>query len=49
MGFQTLGATTTDGRTATMMVNLYPGETPPQDTDIRTALATALCETETSK
>ncbi|MET9485656.1 serine hydrolase domain-containing protein [Nocardia sp. NPDC006630] len=49
MGFQTLGATTTDGRTATMMINLYPGETPAQDADIRTALATALCETETSK
>ncbi|MCU1643604.1 MAG: alkaline D-peptidase [Nocardia sp.] len=49
MGFQTLGATTPDGRTATIMVNLYPGENPTQDTDIRTALATALCETSPSK
>lgn len=42
-GFQTMGATTTDGRSATMMVNLYPGESEAQDADIRAALATALC------
>ncbi|WP_460695892.1 serine hydrolase domain-containing protein [Nocardia thraciensis] len=42
-GYQTMGATTTDGRSATIMVNLHPGETDAQNADIRTALATALC------
>ncbi|MFE3189426.1 serine hydrolase domain-containing protein [Nocardia sp. NPDC059240] len=48
-GFQTLGATTTDGRRATIMANLYPGETQTQDTDIRAALAAALCASTPSK
>ncbi|WP_405161811.1 beta-lactamase family protein [Nocardia sp. NBC_01499] len=48
-GFQTIGATTTDGRTATMMTNLYPGENEAQDADIRTTLATALCASSPAK
>ncbi|MFI6047065.1 serine hydrolase domain-containing protein [Nocardia sp. NPDC051321] len=43
MGFQVLGATTTDGRSATVMVNIYPGGGEAQEADIRAALATALC------
>ncbi|MFI6998403.1 serine hydrolase domain-containing protein [Nocardia sp. NPDC050175] len=49
LGFETLGATTTDGRTATMMVNLDPGQSAAQDADIRAALATALCASSPSK
>ncbi|WP_194819881.1 serine hydrolase [Nocardia sp. XZ_19_385] len=47
LGFQTMGATTTDGRSATVMANLYPGESDAQDADIRTALTTALCASAT--
>ncbi|MFB8282234.1 serine hydrolase domain-containing protein [Nocardia colli] len=42
-GFQTMGVITTDGRSATVMTNLYPGESDAQDADIRAVLATALC------
>jgi D-alanyl-D-alanine carboxypeptidase len=49
LGFETLGATTTDGRSATMMANLDPGESEAQDADIRAALATALCASSPSK
>ncbi|WP_280490528.1 serine hydrolase domain-containing protein [Nocardia carnea] len=42
-GFQTIGATTTDGRSATVMANLSPGASDAQDADIHTALSAALC------
>ncbi|KIA64245.1 serine hydrolase domain-containing protein [Nocardia vulneris] len=48
-GSQTFGATTTAGRTVTVMANLYPGETDAQEADIRTALETALCTTVPTK
>lgn len=43
LGFHTIAATTADGRTATVMVNLAPGASEAQDADIHTALDTALC------
>lgn len=43
-GFQTLGGATTDGRQATTMVSLYPGESDAQDNDVTAAVQTALCE-----
>lgn len=48
-GFQTMGVTTTDGRSATVMANLYPGESDAQDADIRAILAAALCADATAK
>ncbi|AFU01116.1 serine hydrolase domain-containing protein [Nocardia brasiliensis] len=48
-GSQTFGATTTDGRSVTVMANLYPGETDAQEADIRTALETALCASTPTK
>jgi D-alanyl-D-alanine carboxypeptidase len=44
LGYQTLGGATVDGRQATVMVNLYPGETDAQDHDTKAAVQTALCE-----
>ena len=49
LGFETLGATTADGRTATMMANLDPGQSAAQDADMRAALATALCGSSPTK
>ncbi|GIF47373.1 D-alanyl-D-alanine carboxypeptidase [Asanoa ferruginea] len=43
LGFQTMTGATTDGRQATVMVNLDPGGTEEQDADLRAAVATALC------
>lgn len=43
-GFQTIGGATTDGRSATVIANLHPGGSDAQDTNIQTALTTALCE-----
>ncbi|MBY8887087.1 beta-lactamase family protein [Streptomyces sp. PTM05] len=43
-GFETMTGVTPDGRQATVMVNLDPGGTAAQDTDVRTAVTTALCE-----
>ncbi|MFI6168752.1 serine hydrolase domain-containing protein [Nocardia sp. NPDC051052] len=48
-GFQTMGVITTDGRGATVMANLYPGESDAQDADVRTALASALCASSPAK
>jgi D-alanyl-D-alanine carboxypeptidase len=42
-GFETMSGTTTDGRQATVMVNLDPGGPDAQDADMRTAVTTALC------
>ena len=44
LGYQTLGGATVDGRQATVMVNLYPGESDAQDHDTKAAVQTALCE-----
>lgn len=44
LGYQTLGGATVDGRQATDMVNLYPGESDAQDQDTKAAVQTALCE-----
>ncbi|WP_242900776.1 serine hydrolase domain-containing protein [Actinomadura terrae] len=43
-GFQTLGGATANGRQATIMVNLYPGESDAQDHDVQNAVQTALCK-----
>ncbi|MGH3382730.1 MAG: serine hydrolase domain-containing protein [Actinoallomurus sp.] len=43
LGFETATGATTDGRQATVMVNLDPGGSDAQDDDIQTALRTALC------
>ncbi|MEU8972178.1 serine hydrolase domain-containing protein [Streptomyces monashensis] len=43
VGYQTTSAVTIDGRQATAMANLYPGETDAQDTDMAAAVQTALC------
>lgn len=43
-GYQTIGAVTVDGRQATAMANVFPGETDAQDDDMRAAIPTALCE-----
>ncbi|MEV6561410.1 serine hydrolase domain-containing protein [Nocardia sp. NPDC051756] len=48
-GFQTMGVTTTDGRSATVMANLYPGASEAQDADIRAVLTAALCTTAAAK
>jgi D-alanyl-D-alanine carboxypeptidase len=45
LGFQTIAGTTTDGRQATVMVNLDPGGTDAQDADMQAAVTTALCTT----
>ncbi|MFC6934876.1 serine hydrolase domain-containing protein [Actinomadura yumaensis] len=42
-GFQTFGGATVDGRQATVMVNLYPGESAAQDGDTVAAVGAALC------
>ncbi|MEU1117570.1 MULTISPECIES: serine hydrolase domain-containing protein [unclassified Streptomyces] len=42
-GYQTIGAVTVDGRQATAMANLYPGEAQAQDDDMRAVIPTALC------
>jgi D-alanyl-D-alanine carboxypeptidase len=44
LGYQTLGGATVDGRQATVMVNLYPGDSDAQDHDTKAAVQTALCE-----
>ncbi|MVU82061.1 serine hydrolase [Nocardia sp. ET3-3] len=49
IGFRTQTGVTTDGRTATVMNNLYPGGSDAQIADMRTALATALCESTPGK
>lgn len=50
LGFQTLGGVTTDGRSVTVMANLYPGGSDAQaGPDMRTALTTALCASTPSK
>ncbi|WP_371525809.1 beta-lactamase family protein [Streptomyces sp. NBC_01283] len=43
-GYQTIGAVTVDGRQATAMANVFPGETDAQDDDMRAAIPMALCE-----
>ncbi|MGW5446403.1 serine hydrolase domain-containing protein [Streptomyces asiaticus] len=43
-GYGTVGGATTDGRQATVMVNLNPGGTEAQDADMKAAVQTALCE-----
>jgi D-alanyl-D-alanine carboxypeptidase len=43
LGFETMSGATTDGRQATVMVNLDPGGTDAQNTDLQRAVATALC------
>ncbi|MFG3256937.1 serine hydrolase domain-containing protein [Streptomyces sp. NPDC048172] len=48
-GYQTLAAVTRDGRRATGMVNLYPGETNAQDKDLTSLVRTALCEGRAAK
>jgi D-alanyl-D-alanine carboxypeptidase len=42
-GFATTSGTTTDGRQATVMVNLDPGGSDAQDADVKAAVTTALC------
>ncbi|WP_329248539.1 beta-lactamase family protein [Actinoallomurus sp. NBC_01490] len=42
-GFATMSGTTTDGRQATVMVNLDPGGSDAQDADVTAAVTTALC------
>ncbi|GLY81507.1 serine hydrolase domain-containing protein [Actinoallomurus iriomotensis] len=42
-GFETVSGATTDGRQATVMVNLDPGGSDAQDADMRAAVTTALC------
>ncbi|KIF79199.1 D-alanyl-D-alanine carboxypeptidase [Streptomyces sp. 150FB] len=44
LGYQTTGAATVDGKQATVMVNVYPGETEAQDDDMTSAVRAALCE-----
>lgn len=44
LGFATLGGATADGRQATAMVNLFPGDSDAQDQDTKAAVQTALCE-----
>ncbi|MBO2447356.1 beta-lactamase family protein [Actinomadura barringtoniae] len=46
LGYQSMGGVTTDGRQATVMVNLDPGGTDAQDDDVKAAVETALCEAE---
>lgn len=43
-GFSTISGATTDGRSATIMVNLNPGGSDDRSTDMRAALNSALCE-----
>ncbi|MER6075021.1 serine hydrolase domain-containing protein [Streptomyces sp. NPDC001817] len=43
VGYQTTSAVTLDGRQATVMANLYPGETDAQDKDMTATVRTALC------
>jgi len=49
LGYQTTGAATVDGRQATAMVNVFPGETAAQDDDMTSAVRTALCEGRSSR
>jgi D-alanyl-D-alanine carboxypeptidase len=42
-GFETMSGATTDGRRATVMVNLDPGGTDAQDADVEAAVTSALC------
>ncbi len=44
LGFETMSGATSGGRQVTVMVNLDPGGTDAQDTDMQTAMTTALCE-----
>ncbi|WP_067825301.1 serine hydrolase domain-containing protein [Nocardia inohanensis] len=44
LGFSVISGATTDGRTATVMVNLAPGGSDTKNADMRTALNTALCD-----
>lgn len=44
LGFETMSGATPDGRQVTVMVNLNPGGTQAQDTDIQAAVTAALCE-----
>ncbi|MWA01524.1 serine hydrolase [Actinomadura sp. LD22] len=48
LGFETVTGATTDGRQATVMVNLDPGGPDAQDTDMEKAVQTALCEARVS-
>ena len=43
LGFETMSGATSDGRQVTVMVNLDPGETDAQNTDLQRAVTTALC------
>jgi D-alanyl-D-alanine carboxypeptidase len=43
-GFETISGATPDGRQVTVMANLYPGGAGAKDTDLQTAVTTALCE-----
>jgi D-alanyl-D-alanine carboxypeptidase len=44
LGFETMSGTTSGGRQVTVMVNLDPGGTEAQDTDLQNAVTAALCE-----
>ncbi|UGT41257.1 beta-lactamase family protein [Nocardia yamanashiensis] len=48
-GFSTISGATTDGRTATIMVNLDPGGSDARATDMRAALNSALCESNSAQ
>ncbi|MEU6251331.1 serine hydrolase domain-containing protein [Streptomyces sp. NPDC047043] len=48
-GFQTMAGVTADGRQVTVLANLDPGGSEAQDTDLRAAVTTALCEGAASK
>lgn len=43
LGFESMSGATTDGRRATVMVNLDPGGSDAQDADVQAAVAAALC------
>jgi D-alanyl-D-alanine carboxypeptidase len=43
LGFETMSGITPGGRQVTVMANLDPGGTDAQDTDLHTAVTTALC------
>lgn len=43
VGYSTNSGVTADGRRATVMANVFPGETSAQDKDLTTAVQTALC------
>ncbi|WP_419992562.1 serine hydrolase domain-containing protein [Streptomyces boninensis] len=45
LGFETMAGATTEGRQATVMVNLGPGSSDAQSDDMESAVHTALCQT----